>query len=209
MGTDEHEEMRRRNGAVNGRDREYQAEFLALRERFCGEQGISQEVLAQKLAANEVQATEAWSKAYFSTMSVWCGDCRGWHRPTDEHPLCALCSSVHAPTPLDAYVDYRGWRWTAPFICMGCGIEVCIRQWAYSRSCGPCDVSHSRTRRLRGHQCFVGPHERLDTWSDEKHDIPEDHFIGASERDKYKLINLPVRPFPVTLPTSRRQRRVR
>jgi Zn finger protein HypA/HybF involved in hydrogenase expression len=118
---------------------------------------------------------------------VWCGDCLGYHPPTVEHPSCSLCYSVHIPMLPDIHFNYRGWKFTPPFICMGCGIEVCFRQWAYSRSCGACDVSNSKTYRAPSSKCFAGAHELLPTWSAAEHDIPEDHFLDPKDRDKFPV----------------------
>jgi hypothetical protein len=116
----------------------------------------------------------------------WCGTCVGYHPPTEEHPRCKLCHSMHAPMPEGIYFDYRGWKFTPPFICMGCGMEVCFRQWAYSRLCGPCDNGKSKTRRLTGGQCFVGPHVKLPTWDAAQHDLEESGFIDPVNRERYR-----------------------
>lgn len=39
----------------------------------------------------------------------------------------------------DVCVDFRGQRFTYPFLCLCCGKEVHIAQFCYGRSCGPCD----------------------------------------------------------------------
>lgn len=127
----------------------------------------------------------------------WCADCRAYHPPTDEHPICRLCSfGIHAPMPPDIYFNYRGWKFTPPFICMGCGIEVCFRQWAFSRSCGACDVSDSKTRRVLYLQCFAGPHEKLPTWNQEDGDIRQDHFLDPKDAPDYPVLR-PSRISPV------------
>lgn len=36
--------------------------------------------------------------------------------------------------------DYEGYRFPAPFRCMCCGVETSPEQWAYGRTCGPCDT---------------------------------------------------------------------
>jgi len=111
---------------------------------------------------------------------VWC--------PVADDGISGHFSSL---VPSDAYVDFRGWRFTAPFICMGCGIEVCIHQWCFSRSCGSCDLSVSKTRRVMFHQCFAGPREKLPTWRRgvKSHgDIPESHFIEPARREEFPLM---------------------
>ena len=95
---------------------------------------------------------------------VWCFDCGDVHIPTVEHPRCSLCrNGCHKPVPSDAHIDFRGWRFTAPFLCHRCGIEICIYQFAFSRSCGPCDLAHSKTALLHPMDLrfFAGPHAEL------------------------------------------------
>lgn len=107
------------------------------------------------------------------------------------------------------HLDFRGWRFYSPFYCMGCGIAVDARQWAFSRSCGPCDVSYSRTRRLLYGKCFAGRRELLTLCEnanpdDERGFIPEDHFVDPSEREKYPVMvrpeRRPIPPRPRLLP---------
>lgn len=124
-----------------------------------------------------------------SQLSQYCLEHHKEHQPTE---MCVPCefnaNFLHSPMPEDIYIDHRGWRWTPPFICMGCGIEVCYRQWAFSRSCGACDLSNSTTRRLLLHKCFAGPHKKLPTWDEKQHDIPENHFVNPIDRMKYPEI---------------------
>lgn len=40
----------------------------------------------------------------------------------------------------EEWVDYEGERFVAPFLCMCCGVEVDVRQWAFGRACGLCDT---------------------------------------------------------------------
>lgn len=87
------------------------------------------------------------------------------------------------------FLDFRGWRFFAPFICMGCGVVVDARQWAFSRSCSACDVSRSRTRRLLYHRCFAGKRERLP--ASDRFDIPESDFVDPKDRDKHAVICKP------------------
>lgn len=37
-------------------------------------------------------------------------------------------------------VEYEGYRFSAPFLCMCCGAETTAQQWAYGRTCGLCDT---------------------------------------------------------------------
>jgi hypothetical protein len=114
-------------------------------------------------------------------------ECKREHAPTTEHPLCRFDKAfLHAPPPKDIYFDFKGWKFRPPFICMGCGIEVCFRQWAFSRSCGACDVGNSPTRRLLYGKCFTGPRELVD--SEAEYFIPESHFVEPTEREKYPVL---------------------
>lgn len=186
------EAMRLRNGA-HARDRN-EGLFEAIRTSFCKQHGISTATLSKRLAADQDdQFNLEWRAFLSNNMDCYCSDCHGYHKPTAEHPACRFCRPgfVHAPMPLDIYFHHRGWKFTPPFICMGCGIEVCYRQWAFSRSCGSCDVSGSRTRRAPFGRCFAGPHERLESWNEKDHDIPEDHFIAPKDTDNYSVILRP------------------
>jgi len=124
-------------------------------------------------------------------MKFWCIDCKSTHEPTKEHPLCDFSSgSPHLHRmPADIYFEYRGWRFTPPFFCMACGIEVCWHQWAFSRSCGACDVSNSRTARVAYRKCFAGPHTKLADHSEKRGDITEDWFLDPAKRFEYPILN--------------------
>ena len=176
--------------------------FTVMRETFLAARRLSLEELQEALWSKQEPLSREWREAMM-TLPQYCVDCHKEHLPTDKCVPCQFTHGfLHAPVPKDIYFDYRGWRWTPPFICMNCGIEVCHRQWAFSRSCGSCDVSKSLTARLVSGKCFVGPHEKLPTWSAEKHDIPEDHFVDPKNRAEYPVIYRP-RPKPFR-PKSRR-----
>jgi hypothetical protein len=123
-------------------------------------------------------------------MTYWCLTCRKRHEPTAEHPLCQLARGLHDIIPPDKlWFDYRGWIFRPPFYCMSCGVEVCERQWAYSRTCGSCDVSNSRTaRRLPGGSLFAGPHE---PGTKTRNDIPISggRFLDPATREQYPVKN--------------------
>jgi len=91
----------------------------------------------------------------------YCATCKGYHAPTEEHPLCKLCVSniAHEIPPQDLYFDFKGWRFRPPFHCMCCGMEICYTQWAFGRSCGTCDTGQCRTKHLHQFQdgVFCGP----------------------------------------------------
>jgi len=55
----------------------------------------------------------------------------------------------------NAYVDFKGYRFSSPFRCLNCGREIGLRQFCFSRLCGGCDCSEARNR----HGCFSGPRE--------------------------------------------------
>jgi hypothetical protein len=106
---------------------------------------------------------------------------------------CPHCLGEHELVPEGAYFDFKGWRFTPPFICMGCGIETCYKQWAFSRSCGSCDVSHSPTRRLQYGACFVGPHTQIQFPIDPRDPgaLLEGNMLDPADREKYPVINPP------------------
>jgi hypothetical protein len=120
----------------------------------------------------------------------WCSTCKQMHSPSENHPLCATGEPhLHIPFPADLYIDFKGWRFTAPFHCMGCGIVVCPQQWAFSRSCGGCDVSHSHTRRLSvfDRRFFSGPAEVIDI--KDPYFLEEERFLDPATADKYPVLN--------------------
>lgn len=95
-----------------------------------------------------------------ASKDMWCIDCKKTHRPTSEHPLCATGAfHLHKPAPKDLFFLFKGWKFTPPFHCMYCGVEVCWHQWAFSRSCGGCDSGTSYTAKLHYFQWTAGPHE--------------------------------------------------
>lgn len=180
------EEMRKRNGFTAHHERN-DTEFETMAADFRKRHGLTKDKAPMALY-NDKALQQKWVKEYKSKTPQFCGTCRGYHIPTKEHPIHSLCDSLHAPMPKDIFFDYRGWKFTPPFICMGCGIEICFRQWAFSRSCGSCDVSQSKTRRLLYYKCFSGPHVKLSTWSAEENDIEEDHFVDPMKRLEYPIL---------------------
>lgn len=95
----------------------------------------------------------------------------------------------------DLYIDFKGWRFRPPFHCMRCGVEVCPRQWAFSRSCGACDTGNSHTARLHAvdRRLFAGHHELIN--SKDSHFLTEDRFIPAEAAKDYPVLD-PPRPTP-------------
>lgn len=131
----------------------------------------------------------------------WCRVHKRRHAEADEGcELCVLGEHFDKPVPAGVHVDYRGWRFTAPFICMGCGIPVCVHQWCFSRSCGPCDVSTSTTRRLLYGQCFAGSRTKLAEFDEANGDIPEDHFVDPAKRLDYPVMQRPKPRIPPRIP---------
>jgi len=100
---------------------------------------------------------------------------------------CSSCIGEHEPFPVGAYFDYKGYRFTPPFHCMYCGVEVCHRQWAFSRSCGGCDVGNSHTAKLRYYQWTAGPHELIDAKATPI--LSADHFVPLEKVIKKSPIN--------------------
>lgn len=54
--------------------------------------------------------------------------------------ICLACGGKHDPDPPDSYVIFEGYKFTPPFYCICCGKEICGRQFAFGRCCGPCDM---------------------------------------------------------------------
>jgi len=127
----------------------------------------------------------------------WCATCQSAHKPTEDHKLCPTGElHLHAAFPEDLYIDFKGWRFRPPFHCMYCGINVCPLQWAFSRSCGGCDVSQSRTARISifDRRIFSGPHELIDP--KDSHFIEAENFVSPTEADRYPVLNPPKPFFP-------------
>jgi hypothetical protein len=91
----------------------------------------------------------------------------------------------------NVFFIYKGYRFTPPFHCMYCGVEVCAHQWAFSRSCGGCDVGNSHTAKLHLFQWTAGPHELVD--EKDSHLLPADQFVPLEEVIKKSPINPPKR----------------
>ncbi len=103
----------------------------------------------------------------------------------------------------DLYVDFRGWRFFEPFYCMACARRVEPRQFAFSRSCGACDVSNSRTAILRFGKCFSGRREKLPDHGSHRAHLKDDTvFIDVNSDECRELIrNVPLlRPSEQTVP---------
>lgn len=58
----------------------------------------------------------------------------------EELHYCEACGGHHNPDPPDTWVDFRGYRFKPPFLCMCCGKVICARQFAWGRCCGACDM---------------------------------------------------------------------
>lgn len=50
----------------------------------------------------------------------------------------------------ESYVVFKGKKFTAPFRCLCCGVEVSINQFCYGRCCAYCDVG--RCCRTNGYE---------------------------------------------------------
>ena len=52
-------------------------------------------------------------------------------------------------------VDFKGWRFLAPFRCVCCGVVISVQQFCFGRSYGPCDMG--RCRHSKSRLFFSGP----------------------------------------------------
>jgi hypothetical protein len=111
-------------------------------------------------------------------------------------------------SPDGIFFIFKGWKFTPPFHCIYCGVQVDYRQWAFSRSCGGCDVSDSHTAKLHLHQWTAGPHELVDP--NDSHFMKKDNFVPLEKVQKMQPRNprkpaLPRKPFkPFPPPRPRR-----
>lgn len=178
-------------------DKARKLEFDELRAEFVVKHGLVADKLCELLRDQDSDIAKKWRAHLANKSTQYCIDCHKYHKPTATCVPCEFSPGfLHRPMPKEIYFNYRGWKFTPPFICMGCGIEVCHNQWAFSRSCGPCDVSDSITRRVLYGQCFAGPHEKLPTWDTDNYDISEDHFLDPEDREKFPVMRQqpPIRP---------------
>lgn len=88
------------------------------------------------------------------------------------------------------HFDFRGWRFFAPFFCFRCGRVIAGNQFAFSRSCGGCDVSDSKTSLLRlvDHRVFVGKVEKLPDWGNRSSDI-DPQWLPVNSEEAQKLMD--------------------
>src|SRR5271157_847465 len=114
---------------------------------------------------------------------------------------CPSCIGTHEAVPADVFFIFKGYKFTPPFHCLYCGVVVCAHQWAFSRSCGGCDVGNSHTAKLRFFQWTAGPHELVD--DKDSHLLPAEQFVPLEEVIKKSPIN-PIKqvltPFPKPFP---------
>lgn len=89
------------------------------------------------------------------------------------------------------FLDYKGWRFYAPFHCMRCGDKVETVQWAFSRSCGGCDVSESHTARLGifDRRLFAGDRELVS--SADPSFLDPDRFLSPEDAALFPVLNPP------------------
>lgn len=74
--------------------------------------------------------------------------------------ICASCGGKHGPDPADSFVDFRGYRFKKPFLCMCCGRVICGRQFAFGRTCGTCDVGACQTGNMAFRMSAVHEHPK-------------------------------------------------
>ena len=55
-----------------------------------------------------------------------------------ESPFCHVCGGHHELDTHETWVDFEGYRFKSPFLCMCCGQRICARQFAFGRCCGTC-----------------------------------------------------------------------
>jgi len=100
---------------------------------------------------------------------------------------CLSCFGEHEDVPADVFFIFKGYKFTPPFHCIYCGVVVCAHQWAFSRSCGGCDVGNSHTAKLRYYQWTAGPHELVDP--NDSHLLPAEQFVPLEEVAKKEPYN--------------------
>ncbi len=61
-----------------------------------------------------------------------------------------------------AWVDFKGWRFRAPWRCMCCGKAISLRQFCFGRCCGPCDCGQCRDHSTNRRESYSGPRELID-----------------------------------------------
>ena len=96
---------------------------------------------------------------------------------------------------------HRGYRFWPPYACYRCGEPISAYQFAFSRSCGGCDVGHSLTARLSlfDPRWFILGKAELENSTDTFLIHPE--FVPAHKRREFRRIN----PAPGVLPRSKRR----
>lgn len=159
--------------------------FKISREELCDPERypiIVAECVARKKSFDEMLIRNgAHTRGWKDRKDRWCVECHAYHPPTAEHPECRLCSfAIHAPMPLDImFRDYKGWNFSPPFVCMCCGKEICFTQWAYGRSCGPCDTGACQKKRLHARMdvVFYGNGEMVDPTKAAKYRFMPDRMV--------------------------------
>jgi hypothetical protein len=104
---------------------------------------------------------------------------------------------------VDVFVDFKGWRFRAPFRCLCCGIVISVRQFCFGRDCATCDIGNCRHPNSHCSQgCYSGPRELIDI--NAKYFISEDRWlnpatglIGGGELPTKRNLPKP-RPLPRT-----------
>ena len=59
---------------------------------------------------------------------------------SNEEIILSCCGGSHEPDTSDMELIYGDWVFSPPFKCMCCGKDICARQFAWGRTCGPCDM---------------------------------------------------------------------
>lgn len=79
---------------------------------------------------------------------------------------------------IDVFVEFKGWRFFAPFRCMCCGVWISISQFCFGRACGACDCGRCQHPSHRG--SFSGPREPVIDRDGLKYFIPENHWLNPA-----------------------------
>ena len=72
--------------------------------------------------------------------TVYPRDLRALTMEGERSTFCEGCGGFHKPDPPNYLIGFKGHRYTPPFYCLCCGIQICARQFTYGRLCGYCDT---------------------------------------------------------------------
>lgn len=111
-----------------------------------------------------------------------------WRDREDCLPMRDNSETLENNSSNDNFVDFKGWRFRAPWRCMCCGMIISLQQFCFGRSCGGCDLG--RCNHEKGSAYYSGPRELIDR--NAEYFIPEEKWLPVDALPSLRYEKRPV-----------------